>query len=325
MTAGIPLSGEVLTAAGQRLIALLVKGHTAEFVPHVQQVLQELAEPSIGTSPDPVMHRIAFARIRAVCEDVIYAWALAETYTADADMQRDMRAMLRREQDGMLSDGTDRKLLRTCVQFLSNHEGQYQLGSVTFRADAEAPAGSASPADRHPELEQPADTDVRPALDPVLASARGQYLLATEGSTPTRMDRDGAAKTYATYTSWGYFNRRMWVRRQLKLDECLEQADVLPDPHQPMVEDTSYGKTSAAWRFFEAVPSQLSEFRTPEAAVVADRHLRALFGNVGGECITTLAAWTVMCEEARSFGRSLYDAEQVVLDNLIAGTTTAGA
>lgn len=33
----------------------------------------------------------------------------------------------------MLSDGTDRKLLRTRVQFLSSHEGQYQLGSVTFR------------------------------------------------------------------------------------------------------------------------------------------------------------------------------------------------
>jgi hypothetical protein len=40
---------------------------------------------------------------------------------------------------------------------------------------------------------------------------------------------------------------------------------------------------------------------------------RALFGNLGGECITTLAAWTVMCEEARSFGRALYDAEQVHL------------
>jgi hypothetical protein len=34
------------------------------------------------------------------------------------------------------------------------------------------------------------------------------------------------------------------------------------------------GKTSAAWRFFEAVPQQLSEFRTPEAGAVADRHLR---------------------------------------------------
>ena len=42
--------------------------------------------------------------------------------------------------------------------------------------------------------------------------------------------------------SWGYFNRRMWVRRQLKLDDALEQADVLPDPQQPMVRDTSYGE-----------------------------------------------------------------------------------
>ncbi len=44
------------------------------------------------------------------------------------------------------------------------------------------------------------------------------------------------------WCSWGYFNRRMWVRRQLKLDDALEQADVLPDPQQPMVEDTSYGE-----------------------------------------------------------------------------------
>ncbi len=37
----------------------------------------------------------------------------------------------------------------------------------------------------------------------------------------------------------------MWLRRQLGLDERLEQADVLPDPQRPMVEDTSYGETAA--------------------------------------------------------------------------------
>ncbi len=44
---------------------------------------------------------------------------------------------------------------------------------------------------------------------------------------------------------------------------------------------------------------------------------RALFGSKGGECITTLAAWTVMCEEARSFGRALFDAEEVWLQHLV--------
>lgn len=47
---------------------------------------------------------------------------------------------------------------------------------------------------------------------------------------------------------------------------------------------------------------------------------RALFGSAGGECITTLAAWTVMCEEARSFGRALFDAEEIILQFLIAKT-----
>lgn len=46
---------------------------------------------------------------------------------------------------------------------------------------------------------------------------------------------------FSSWCSWGYFNRRMWLRRQLGLDERLEQADVLPDPQRPMVEETSYG------------------------------------------------------------------------------------
>ncbi len=84
-------------------------------------------------------------------------------------------------------------------------------------------------------------------------------------------------QTYATYGNWGYFSRRMWLRRQLKLDEQFGGGveDVLPDPQRPVTSATAYGATSAAWRFFEAVPTQLSEFRTPEASAVADRHLRS--------------------------------------------------
>ena len=130
------------------------------------------------------------------------------------------RAVLGRGPDGMLSDGSDGKRLRTRVQFLAGHEGQYRLGSVAFSADgADTSSSSPQTEDEHPPAEQPADTgvamhdavvssdaparpaggdvgicgvinarlpcaDVRLALDAVLASARGQSLLATEVSVP---------------------------------------------------------------------------------------------------------------------------------------------
>ncbi len=39
---------------------------------------------------------------------------------------------------------------------------------------------------------------------------------------------------------------------------------------------------------------------------------RTLFGDAE-ECLTTLNAWQNMCEEARHFGRALFDAEELVL------------
>lgn len=69
VTAGIPLSGEVLTAAGQRLIALLVEDRTAEFVPHVQQVIQEASRQQTSQkalhllhSPETKLHMYTLAR-----------------------------------------------------------------------------------------------------------------------------------------------------------------------------------------------------------------------------------------------------------------------
>lgn len=90
--------------------------------------------------------------------------------------------MLGRGPNGMLSDGADRKLLRTCVQFLAGHEGQYQLGSVHFRADAEQPASSAVPSDRHPEVERPADTGGKSELFPsIQSSAMVQIVYVIQG------------------------------------------------------------------------------------------------------------------------------------------------
>ena len=42
MTAGIPLSGEVLTDPGQRLVGMLLDGSMQQFVPAVTAALQEV-------------------------------------------------------------------------------------------------------------------------------------------------------------------------------------------------------------------------------------------------------------------------------------------
>ena len=36
---------------------------------------------------------------------------------------------------------------------------------------------------------------------------RGLGGARTQGAAPTRIDRDGAARTFSTYTSFGYFSR----------------------------------------------------------------------------------------------------------------------
>ena len=48
VTAGIPLSGEVLTAPGQRLIEMLLSGSMQHFVPAVIAALQEVGSGVIG-------------------------------------------------------------------------------------------------------------------------------------------------------------------------------------------------------------------------------------------------------------------------------------
>ena len=45
---------------------------------------------------------------------------------------------------------------------------------------------------------------------------------------------------------------------------------------------------------------------------------RTLFGDAE-ECLTTLNAWQNMCEEARHFGRALFDAEELVLSTVRQG------
>ena len=94
------------------------------------------------------------------------------------------------------------------------------------------------------------------------------------------MSREGAARTYHMYTYWGYFNRRMSARRQLE-----QQAMPGSEPSSGIAfnfgqdskqQESTYGKTSNIWRYFENVPDAITELRTREAADVADRHLRCV-------------------------------------------------
>lgn len=50
-------------------------------------------------------------------------------------------------------------------------------------------------------------SEVRPSLEGVFGSKLAHLLMAVEGGTPSRMNREGAARSYHMYAHWGYFNR----------------------------------------------------------------------------------------------------------------------
>jgi hypothetical protein len=178
------------------------------------------------------------------------------------------RAVLGRGPDGMLSDGSDGKRLRTSVQFLAGHEGQYRLGSVAFRADGPDTDSNSGPMpeNEHPPAEQPADTgtaphvvlpavlclcnlhdlekrgipedtdwaayaDVRLALDAVLASARGQSLLATEVCILCAGNMRDTASAGCKVPGVKHNMRYVRLRRAARQPEWIGTAQ--PKPMQP--------------------------------------------------------------------------------------------
>jgi len=80
-----------------------------------------------------------------------------------------------------------------------------------------------------------------------------QLVLADNGGTPSRMNRTGAARTYSLYQSWGYFQRRMLLRKaaaakgraQSSGADKTEGSSEWGDTEKPQ---SSYGETSAVWR-----------------------------------------------------------------------------
>ena len=105
---------------------------------------------------------------------------------------------------------------------------------------------------------------------------RANSQLYVQGSLPSRMSREGAARTYHMYTYWGYFNRRMAARRQLeqKTMPGLQASTGIAFGDNSKQQKSYYGKMTNVWRYFENVPDAISDLRTKEAAHVADRHLR---------------------------------------------------
>lgn len=119
----------------------------------------------------------------------------------------------------------------------------------------------------------------------------------------------------------GYFNRHMTRRRAATkallgeeyVDRHADRAWLDRAPGTPPRLASPYGDVPKVFRYFENVPDELSEMRTAEARSVGERHVGMLYGDAE-ECITTMASWKHMCDEAQCFGRALYDAEQVAID-----------
>lgn len=182
------------------------------------------------------------------------------------------------------------------------------------------------------------------ASSSVLTSAGGFGVLSPlgfeqESEAPRSISRAAAARAYTMYMHWcvragtptlqmhtpsyrGYFNRHM-TRRRAATKALLGDEYVTRDadrawldraPGTPPRLASPYGDVPKVFRYFENVPDELSEMRTAEARHAGERHVGMLFGDAE-ECITTMASWKHMCDEAQCFGRALYDAEQVAIDS----------
>ena len=75
--------------------------------------------------------------------------------------------------------------------------------------------------------------------------------MAADGSSPSRMNREGAARTYSLYQSWGYFQRRMQLRRAAGAEAQQSREATGPESAEWGAAEkprSSYGETSAVWR-----------------------------------------------------------------------------
>ncbi|KAL3133149.1 hypothetical protein ABBQ38_007044 [Trebouxia sp. C0009 RCD-2024] len=312
IVAGIPVSA-ANTIAGQSLWQTL-QHRQLDFVAEIKQCLHDLGAEGLSAPAQDGQEEgiLVSTRRKALLEDVLYYWAVAEAYLTDTSLQASFREALGRTGTSLLAQGSDGIKLQSEVRLLDEQEGQYMIGSVQFtKPQKTAQQGFTA---SHSDRDMPSAS--RPSLDSVMGSVRGQALLDSQGSLPSRMSREGAARTYHMYTYWGYFNRRMSARRALEKGTMpgSKASSGIAFGDNSKQQKSYYGEMTNVWRYFENVPDAISELRTKEAAKVADRHLRALFGDQE-ECLTTLLAWQEMTNEARWFGRALYDAEDLVLQS----------
>ncbi|KAK9902224.1 hypothetical protein WJX75_008431 [Coccomyxa subellipsoidea] len=258
--------------------------------------------------------------------------ALRMPFASSADDQESKQHWLAQQRSCTpyaLAAGNDPLRLQSRVQLLEeDFQGQYMIGSVRFVRDtpSDTPSssgdlgsvsrgvasqgiswgGAGSDAARLMSQQHP--------LDVVLGSHGSGPITPYEADTPARMNRQGAARTYHTYMNWGYFQRRMAQQRDSPGSAASDSSNGSSEDGSTDSHSSYAGDACRVWRYFESVPEEMSSMRTQEAAAVADRHLRALFG-VEEECITSLAAWQQMCTEARWIGRALFDAEGIVLQH----------
>jgi len=91
VVAGIPVSS-ANTTTGHNLWQTLQQKQL-EFVPEVQKCLHELAAQSASTEMHDEQQEgvLVSTRRKALLEDILYYWAVAEAYLADASIQASFR------------------------------------------------------------------------------------------------------------------------------------------------------------------------------------------------------------------------------------------
>lgn len=242
---------------------------------------------------------------------------------------------LRREGMGPLAaaDASAKVIANTVVLLTDAPRGSYKVGSVRF-------ANGAHRCKRGSTLHVLLHAGI--ASSSVLTSSGGFGVLSPlgfdqESEAPRSISRAAAARAYTMYMHWycmvdlirnraipllrGYFNRHM-TRRRAATKALLGEEYVTRDSDRAWLDRAGktpprlaspYGSVPTVFRYFENVPDELSEMRTTESRCAGERHVGMLYGDAE-ECITTMASWKHMCDEAQCFGRALYDAEQVAID-----------
>lgn len=229
-------------------------------------------------------------------KDVIYCWAIAETYLRHPIMHAAMKALLNRHpQQLLLPVGLDGMSLDSSVTLLDyNQQGKYLVGAVKFESVHLEP--TALNAVWRLQGQQATDevfqmTSMNPTstVDHLIEVLFGVEYVADDQVLV--LSRDLFFDKYLELIGLGYHERKVATKLAFGNED-------LPPQHKGV--------------FGDLPDSNMASY---EADHIAKRHANALFGFGDQPTITEWRRLRHMVYEARYFGRALQDAEQYVLQD----------